>query len=237
MIKIFRKIRKKLIAENKFSRYLLYAIGEILLVVIGILIALQIGKWNEVRLDERKENFLLAELHNEFVQNGKELERTYIIHKNSLEKTEYVISQFPINPEEINLDTLQAKRQGWGIIATFNPSQGVVKSLIQTSSFSIISNQELRKLIVSWEDILEDYQEEELRALKHLEDVQTTILIKNIPYGDLTDKRLDKSYIATTEFEYAYKLRKTDLQRVINKYSIIQKRILKIIELSNPENQ
>jgi len=49
MIKFFRKIRQKLLSENKFSKYFLYAIGEIILVVIGILIALQINNWNETR--------------------------------------------------------------------------------------------------------------------------------------------------------------------------------------------
>jgi len=47
MIKFFRKIRQKLLTENKFSKYLIYAVGEIILVVIGILIALQINTWNE----------------------------------------------------------------------------------------------------------------------------------------------------------------------------------------------
>jgi hypothetical protein len=47
MIKFFRKIRQRLLTENKFSKYLIYAIGEIVLVVIGILIALQINTWNE----------------------------------------------------------------------------------------------------------------------------------------------------------------------------------------------
>ncbi|MCB0606018.1 MAG: hypothetical protein KDC25_14205, partial [Saprospiraceae bacterium] len=49
MIKFFRKIRQKLLTENKFSKYLIYAIGEIVLVVIGILIALGINNWNEQR--------------------------------------------------------------------------------------------------------------------------------------------------------------------------------------------
>ena len=49
MIKFFRKIRQKLLTENKFSKYLIYAIGEIILVVIGILIALSINNWNENR--------------------------------------------------------------------------------------------------------------------------------------------------------------------------------------------
>jgi hypothetical protein len=49
MIKFFRRIRQQLLTENKFPKYLLYAIGEIVLVVIGILIALQINNWNELR--------------------------------------------------------------------------------------------------------------------------------------------------------------------------------------------
>jgi hypothetical protein len=52
MIKFFRKIRQKMLTENKFSKYLLYAIGEIILVVIGILIALQINNWNEGRKEK-----------------------------------------------------------------------------------------------------------------------------------------------------------------------------------------
>ena len=51
MLRFFRKIRQKLLTDNKFSKYLLYAIGEILLVVIGILIALQVNNWNEKRKD------------------------------------------------------------------------------------------------------------------------------------------------------------------------------------------
>jgi hypothetical protein len=47
MIKFFRKIRQKMLTENKFSKYLIYAIGEIILVVFGILIALQINTWNK----------------------------------------------------------------------------------------------------------------------------------------------------------------------------------------------
>ncbi|MFC7357691.1 DUF6090 family protein [Jejudonia soesokkakensis] len=58
MIKFFRHIRQRLIKENRFSKYLLYAIGEIVLVVIGILIALQINNWNEERKEKiAEENF------------------------------------------------------------------------------------------------------------------------------------------------------------------------------------
>ena len=64
MIKFFRKIRQNLIMENKTSKYFKYAIGEIVLVVIGILIALQINNWNQNRLDRNFENVMLKEVKN-----------------------------------------------------------------------------------------------------------------------------------------------------------------------------
>jgi len=54
MIKFFRKIRQRLLTENKFSKYLVYALGEIVLVVIGIIIALQLNIWNESRKEQNR---------------------------------------------------------------------------------------------------------------------------------------------------------------------------------------
>ncbi len=62
MIKFFRKVRQRLLSENKFSKYVLYAIGEIILVVIGILIALSINNWNENRKDSIEEKAILESL-------------------------------------------------------------------------------------------------------------------------------------------------------------------------------
>ena len=62
MIKIFRKIRQALLVENKFRKYILYAIGEIILVIIGILIALQINNWNEQNKKTRTEIIYLREI-------------------------------------------------------------------------------------------------------------------------------------------------------------------------------
>ncbi|MFZ9004360.1 MAG: DUF6090 family protein [Robiginitalea sp.] len=56
MLRFFRQIRQRLLTDNKFSKYLLYAVGEILLVVIGILIALQVNNWNTVRSEEKELN-------------------------------------------------------------------------------------------------------------------------------------------------------------------------------------
>lgn len=55
MAKIFRRIRAKILTGHKFNKYLIYAIGEIILVVIGILIAIRINNWNENRKNSGKE--------------------------------------------------------------------------------------------------------------------------------------------------------------------------------------
>lgn len=62
MFRFFRQIRQKLLTENKLSKYILYALGEIVLVVIGILIALQINTWNEGRENDEYQRELLGEI-------------------------------------------------------------------------------------------------------------------------------------------------------------------------------
>ena len=72
MIKLFRKIRQNLLTENKFSKYLIYAIGEILLVVIGILIALNINNNNELEKNEQYVVSNLKEIQNNLLDDIKE---------------------------------------------------------------------------------------------------------------------------------------------------------------------
>ncbi|MFC4720953.1 DUF6090 family protein [Geojedonia litorea] len=82
MIKFFRHIRQTLIMENKTSKYLKYAIGEIILVVIGILIALSINNWNEARKDRQKEQLFLHKLSSNLNEDITSLKN--ILHSDSL---------------------------------------------------------------------------------------------------------------------------------------------------------
>ena len=76
MIKFFRKIRQQLLTENKFSKYLLYAIGEIILVVIGILIALNINNSNQQQINDVKITSILKEIQQDLVSD---VERSKLI--------------------------------------------------------------------------------------------------------------------------------------------------------------
>jgi hypothetical protein len=74
MIKFFRKIRQNMLMENKTGTYFKYAIGEIVLVVIGILIALSINNWNSKRIENTEEQNVLINLKKDFQLNKENLE-------------------------------------------------------------------------------------------------------------------------------------------------------------------
>lgn len=76
MIKFFRKIRQKLLAEGRLSKYLIYALGEIILVVVGILIALQINNWNEEKKNILVEHKILQDILKNQVEDQETLETT-----------------------------------------------------------------------------------------------------------------------------------------------------------------
>ncbi|TLP71099.1 DUF6090 family protein [Maribacter sp. ACAM166] len=75
MIKFFRKIRQKTLTENKFGKYLTYAIGEIILVVIGIFLAIQLNNLNENRKEVDKEVSFLLRLKDDFNSDITDLSR------------------------------------------------------------------------------------------------------------------------------------------------------------------
>ncbi|MBT8205663.1 MAG: hypothetical protein KJO20_09835 [Eudoraea sp.] len=91
MLRFFRKIRQRLLTENKFSKYLLYAIGEIVLVVIGILIALQINNWNQNRIENQIEKRLLLELLANLSLNENKLQYSIAEEYKSIKSIEHVL--------------------------------------------------------------------------------------------------------------------------------------------------
>ncbi len=109
MIKFLRKIRQKMLIDNKFSKYLIYAIGEIILVVIGILIALQINNWNEHQKELKQEKVIMSNLNNEFIENDKSLNKHSIRYQKSKESIHFLMSLIGQSENEIakyNIDSL-----------------------------------------------------------------------------------------------------------------------------------
>ncbi len=97
MINFFKKIRKKLLSKNKFSSYLIYAIGEIVLVVIGILIALQINNWNEYKKKEQYELSLLKEMKKNLRADIRDIEINIKFNERSIKSTNIILRSFKNN--------------------------------------------------------------------------------------------------------------------------------------------
>jgi hypothetical protein len=147
MIKLFRNIRKNLLSEGKTSRYLKYAIGEIILVVIGILIALSINNWNQERLLKIEEKSIVKNLHNEYLQNKK------IIQK-SIEDSDTCIHTLKSLMELMGKDEELIKKQNSDSLLfyaldfpIFRPSENTISGLIQSGRLELLQNKELVDLI------------------------------------------------------------------------------------------
>lgn len=98
MINFFRRIRQQLLTENRFSKYLLYAIGEILLVVFGILIALQINNWNEKQIVKNNINLYLGSLIQDMGEDINIIKSGRRYHIFRIHTGIYMLNQF--NPKE-----------------------------------------------------------------------------------------------------------------------------------------
>ena len=92
MIKFFRKIRQNLIMKNKTGKYFKYAIGEIILVVIGILIALQINNWNEQRKEQKRADAFVKKLITQTKYNINETEKSIQRYDNFYQTSKRLVS-------------------------------------------------------------------------------------------------------------------------------------------------
>jgi hypothetical protein len=244
MIPFFRKLRKQLSDDNKPLKYLRYAIGEIVLVVIGILIAISINNWNQNKINKISEKLLLKEINAEFKLNKEELESTIRDYVLIRDQCDYLRKSFPIDISQINKDTLSRTLNQIRNLFSADLSMGSISTLINTSSFEIISNTELRSLLIQWSGLISDYFEREERALIFTEQTIIPYLAKRIPqpYIDgIYDDRVDLSFLSSVEFENLINDRRiyanTLLNIVDNENDEIIKALNRIIFLTNSTNE
>ncbi len=184
MIKFFRHIRQRMIKENRVSKYLFYAVGEIVLVVIGILIALQINNWNEARKDAQKEHLLLEQLREEYTSNLAQLDRK-IEMRDRVIRASTVMLSFIDNPENVPSDSVLHYLGPSGYAPTFDP---ITNDLISAGKLSLIKNEKLKKLLSAWTSELVQLTEEELNWNSYKDDQRDPYLTKNNIVRDMLDQ-------------------------------------------------
>lgn len=162
MIKFFRKIRKSQLNEGKTGRYFKYAIGEIALVVIGILIALQINNWNENRKQRIEETKLLSSIYKQFNYNLNEVERAIWTAQMIQQKCIHLLENMGSKGVLLSRDEADSLvYSGFRRIVTFDVSNGILDDILNSGKLHIISSDTLREKLANWPSALEDVKEDE----------------------------------------------------------------------------
>lgn len=144
MISFFRKIRQKLLSQNRVMSYLIYALGEILLVVIGILIALQVNNWNESRKARVVEIKFYEELKKDLEFNLAEIDEIRERLVGNIEGLDSMVWYLDNHDmEEIRFDSVIIQISRTGIFNNANSTY----QYMRYEGFSFISNDFLQSEI------------------------------------------------------------------------------------------
>ena len=204
MIKLFRNIRKNLLAEGKTSRYLKYAIGEIILVVIGILIALQVSNWNKQNEDRKLEKRYISELMLDLQQDSifisESIQRSYeqTVSKNKL--ADYFEGQ------QFTEDSLVAYFSSqWKPVPKFNPITTTLDELKSTGNIRVIQNSSIRR------KILETYN----YYTTHINNTEERYHIQQNALGNRVISKEPNIFV-----EFYKTTEKLDIKSVLNDYEI-----------------
>jgi hypothetical protein len=182
MINFFRKIRKKLADDNKPLKYMRYAIGEIVLVVIGILLALQVNNWNENRKERIKEKQILQSLLEDFKSNDASLDSVLIGISEQIDNWTIVLSLAGASNEELN-DSIKDRVVNTNF--TFaNIVDGTLSSVLTSDKLELIENSKLKKLLTAYPTYIDGYRETENNIQKYVINIQRPIIRSYISLGD-----------------------------------------------------
>jgi len=142
--------------HNKTGKYLKYAIGEIVLVVIGILIALQINNWNEQRKEQIKETIVVKSLYNEFIENSKYIEERIQYLNDSYNNGGITLLKFcNENYTEVSADSLLNLIEFAFIGPGYSPKISTFNRIINNEEFNLIRSDSLKVLMNQYSSILE----------------------------------------------------------------------------------
>jgi len=175
MLTFFRKIRQKMFSEGRISKYLIYAIGEIFLVVIGILIALQVNDWNETRKNHSKKEKLLNALKIEFTSNKIQLDSVLYYDNKVLDGVQRLLKIDPMNPIETTNDSMPIWLQNSSYRWTFDPINGALRSGISSGQIHLIESDSLVAMLFGWQDVVADAKENEIRCIDAVIDAKFVI--------------------------------------------------------------
>ncbi|NKI31657.1 hypothetical protein [Croceivirga thetidis] len=253
MLKFFRRIRKNLLEENKFKAYLFYAIGEIALVVIGILIALYLDNINEQQTIDKKQENHLRLIMGEMTNNLYSLQTEKEALGEILESNRLILSVFN---NQKKIDTL---RESYLSDILFMPltrqikfenENGALTELLASGGLKDIKNDTIRSVLASWDAKLAILESQEAGLYKALEETHRLVkekgsfrvifdqlgLSEYLKISEVSSTESNKHFLTSKEFENTilhYLASGDQLSR--KNYPSFQKDLEQLIKLINQE--
>ena len=210
MIQFFRNVRKKLLAESKTRKYISYAFGEIILVMIGILLALQVNEWNNGRLDIKKEQIILENLKVDFENNIHNLDETYAsfmeAYNASVNLLEIIKDDSEIDSREVEhlMDLIINKTKSYDLIT------GSINEIFNTGSLHLLRDPVLRKEISNWSFYFTDTEDDMVIYKDNLFELFIPFLmdkvkLRNMDTPSFFEKDIEFQSISKSSYDLDYK--------------------------------
>ena len=172
-----------MLTENNFSKYLIYAIGEIILVVIGILIALSINNWNELKKEGVKEQKILASLFQDFKINIKNLDDTLKLYPEMQNRSIKVLSLVGLAKDSLKIiEPLSIIKTTYILTEIID---GTLVSVLNSDKLELIKNDLLKNLLTSYPASVENFKKREANLEKVILEIQRPIIEEYVSLTDL----------------------------------------------------
>ena len=192
MLKFFRRVRQNLISENKTSKYTVYAIGEIFLVVVGILIALQINNWNELKNEQAITNKYLSGFKIDLEKDRTQLDALIEVRKRQSAHANAILNMIETN--EYELDSFYGHYYYLFPFYRFVPNSNTLEEVMNSSHLRFITDEDLKNRLL---DLCNSYQNIKLNEEHVYEDravyFYSALTLNHIEFNGL--------FIADTGFE------------------------------------
>ncbi len=223
MINFFRRIRRGLLDNGNLKRYSLYAVGEILLVMIGILLALQVNNWNNKKADQEAEHQVYQTIERQIADDKNVI--IGVVNYNNGYLTQFAYANQLIDQNDRSkLDTLAAIIVDLTKNSDFNRSSNVYQNLVNSGKIQLIQNQV----------IIEHLQrlEETYIYMNRLEETQFQVIIQFVGPELMTKLDLSKGTINAVDNVFSFEFQNLiiTIMKMMNEKNEIYQRALDEID-------
>jgi len=230
MLKFFRKIRQNLIAKRDIKRYVLYAVGEIFLVVIGILIALQINTWNE----NRKTDIVRQQLYQGLEEEFQLVKKLHLDKRAAYDAVQNagltILKNTGKGKTEMSIATFDSLLAANLQLLVFNPSFVVFREIMETEKIGLIDNTNIKSLLYQYQAIHSDYRAMEEVSLTDITEHLVPYLNKRVAFKNIDFRALNLPSPSSIQTDNRHILMDLEFENLMDTRYFVLKHQLEFLE-------